>query len=89
MEERRLCENQKYGRADINQEWSGEEGLEAKWLSSYINKKISEFSINVKVTAEDEWIAEAYLETNYKNLTTKDFEQRVREYQAFKMENGL
>ncbi|PTF21820.1 HsdM family class I SAM-dependent methyltransferase [Staphylococcus cohnii] len=85
-----FVKTKKYGRADINQEWSGEEGLEAKWLSSYINKKeISEFSINVKVTAEDEWIAEAYLETNYKNLTTKDFEQRVREYQAFKMENGL
>lgn len=85
-----FVKTKKYGRADINNEWSGEEGLEKRWLSAFMNRKeISEQSINKKVTAEDEWLAETYLETDYSSLDMKVFEQAVREYQAFKMENGL
>lgn len=85
-----FVKTKKYGRSDINKQWSGENGLEQKWLSAFINRKeISQFSINKKVTAEDEWLSEAYLETEYSLLDIKIFEQSVREYQAFKMENDL
>ena len=61
-----------------------------QWLIAFVNRKeISQFSLNRKVIPEDEWIAEAYLETDYSLLDMKTFEKTVREYQAFKMENGL
>lgn len=85
-----FVKTKKYGRADINRQWSGEGGLESYWLSAYVNRKeIPEFSLSKKVTPEDEWIAEAYLETNYASLDLSAFEKTVRKYQAFKMENGL
>jgi type I restriction enzyme M protein len=85
-----FVKTKKYGRADVNNQWSGENGLEEQWLSAFVNRKeISQFSVNRKVTPEDEWIAEAYLETDYSLLDMKLFERTVREYQAFKMENGL
>lgn len=77
------------GRTDLYNVWSGENGLEEKWLYSFSNRKeIPEFSVNKKVSAEDEWIAEAYLETDYLNLKSSDFEQQVREYFAFKLVSG-
>ncbi|GIO43170.1 HsdM family class I SAM-dependent methyltransferase [Paenibacillus apis] len=85
-----FVKTKKYGRADVNKQWSGENGLMEYWLSAFINRKeITQFSVNRKVTPEDEWIAEAYLETDYSLLDMKAFEKTVREYQAFKMENGL
>lgn len=85
-----FVKTKKYGRADVNNQWSGENGLMEQWLSAFVNRKeITQFSVNRKVTPEDEWIAEAYLETDYSLLDMKAFERTVREYQAFKMENGL
>lgn len=85
-----FVKTKKYGRADVNNQWDGENGLMEKWLAAFVNRKeISQFSVNKKVTPEDEWIAEAYLETDYELLDMKAFERTVREYQAFKMENGL
>ncbi|HGF7778022.1 SAM-dependent methyltransferase [Enterococcus lactis] len=82
-----FVKTKKYGRADVNNEWTK---IEDYWLSSFINKKeISQFSVMKKVSAEDEWIAEAYLEPDYSQLSSNDFEKTVREYMAFKMENGL
>lgn len=79
-----------FGRTDINNEWSGEDGLEAYWLSAFINRKeVPQFSINKVVSAEDEWLAEAFLETDYTMLSESDFEKTVRQYYAFKLENNL
>ncbi|AZJ43545.1 class I SAM-dependent DNA methyltransferase [Bacillus velezensis] len=85
-----FVKTKKYGRADVNRQWDGEKGLERQWLNAFTNRKeIAEFSINKIVTPEDEWIAEAYLETDYSSLDMRAFEKTVRKYQAFKMENGL
>ena len=35
------------------------------------------------VTSEDEWVAEAYMETNYSKLTEEKFIQTVKDYVAF------
>ncbi|WP_339209508.1 N-6 DNA methylase [Paenibacillus sp. FSL K6-3182] len=85
-----FVKTKKYGRADVNNQWGGENRLEEQWLSAFMNRKeISQFSVNRKVTPEEEWIAEAYLETDYSLLGMKAFEQTVREYQAFKLEKRL
>lgn len=36
-----------------------------------------------QVTADDEWSAEAYLETDYSSISKRDFEILVREYAIF------
>jgi type I restriction enzyme M protein len=35
------------------------------------------------VSAEDEWCAEAYMETDYTSITQSDFEKAVREHALF------
>lgn len=85
-----FVKTKKYGRADINNRWSGDNGLEEQWLSAFMNRKeIPMFSVSRKVSAEDEWVAEAYLEPDYSALDVGAFERTVRQYQAFRMENGL
>ena len=42
-----------------------------------------------KVTYEDEWLAEAYMETDYSTLDFEDFEKVVRSYLAFLVDNGM
>ena len=36
-----------------------------------------------KVTAEDEWLAEAYMETDYNNLSESDFQQTINEFLSY------
>ena len=40
-------------------------------------------SVTKHVTAEDEWCAEAYMETDYSTLTERDFILKLRDYAAF------
>ena len=50
-----------FGRIDNNNNW---EEIKSKWIESYRNKEdIPGFSRKQKVTHEDEWCAEAYMET--------------------------
>ena len=36
-----------------------------------------------KVTAKDEWLAEAYMETDYSKLKADDFQKIINEYAAY------
>ena len=40
------------------------------------------------VTAEDEWCAEAYLETRYDRLTEDDFLETVKNFYLFNMKSA-
>ena len=63
--------------------------IEKHWLDLYFHRKAEKgFSAVRKVTAEDEWLAEAYMETDYSSLTEKDFEQVVRDYYAYIIKTG-
>ena len=42
-------------------------------------------SVIQKVTAADEWCAEAYMETDYSKLTQADFERVVRNYAIYRL----
>ena len=63
--------------------------IEKHWLDLYFHRKAEKgFSAVRKVTAADEWLAEAYMETDYSTLTEKDFAQVVRDYYAYLIKNG-
>ena len=63
--------------------------IEAKWLDLYRNRKTETgFSVVKKVTATDEWLCEAYMETDYSRLSDKDFEKTIREFYAFQIAVG-
>ena len=63
--------------------------IEKRWLDLYFHRTAEKgISAIRKVTADDEWLAEAYMETDYSTLTEKDFEQVVRNYCAYLIKNG-
>lgn len=68
------------GRIDIK----GWDDIEREWLYLYEHRltKVGK-SITKHVTAEDEWCAEAYMETDYSTLTEQDFILKMRDYAAF------
>lgn len=59
------------------------------WLELYKNKKELEgLSVMKKITAEDEWLAEAYMKTDYSKLDDKDFQRTIKDYYAYLIKNG-
>jgi type I restriction-modification system DNA methylase subunit len=55
-----------------------------KWTSSYRNKtSVPGISVMQKVSAGDEWCAEAYMETDYSKLTKEDFIKTIKDYVAY------
>ena len=75
------------GRIDAYGKWKD---IKEKWLSNFINRKREPgFSINKIVTADMEWSAEAYMETDYSKLSDKDFEQAVLDYVTFLHQNKI
>lgn len=73
------------GRVDIKNRW---DEIEKGWLSLYEHRetKIGK-SITKKVSAADEWCAEAYMETDYSNLSEENFIDALRDYAAFLIQN--
>lgn len=58
--------------------------VENLWLDLYKNKRVEPgLSVMHKVTWKDEWLAEAYMETDYTKLEEKHFQQVVNDYIAF------
>lgn len=59
---------------------------EKLWLDLYFNRREQlGLSVIKEVSYDDEWLAEAYMETDYSTLTQSDFEQVVKNYVAFKI----
>ena len=73
------------GRVDIKNRW---DDIEKEWLSLYEHRetKIGK-SVTQKVSAEDEWCAEPYMETDYSTLSDKDFIKKIVDYSAFLVQN--
>lgn len=70
------------GRIDAFGKW---QNIKAEWVFSYINRKEKlGFSVNKVVTAEDEWCAEAYMETDYSKLSKDDFRLSLKSFLVFK-----
>jgi type I restriction-modification system DNA methylase subunit len=82
-----LVKRKKLGRIDAYGKW---EKIENEWLKLYREKDVKAgLSVKRCVTHADEWVAEAYLETDYSKLNQADFEKKIKEYVSFKFLNGV
>lgn len=62
---------------------------EEKWLNLYKNKReVPGLSAMQRVTWEDEWLAEAYMETDYSELNQENFQKVVNEYLGYCISSG-
>lgn len=69
------------GRIDVYEKWGS---IKEKWLDSYINRRtVPGLSVTRKVNANDEWCAEAYMQTDYSALSKHDFLNTIKEYVLF------
>lgn len=60
-----------------------------QWLSLYKNRReIPGLSVMHRVTWKDEWLAEAYMETDYSILTENDFQKVLNDYLSYLIKNG-
>lgn len=81
-----FVKRKKMGRIDYYDRW---DSIEKEWLDLYESKKAVDGKSAIQcVTAEDEWLCEAYMKTDYSKLTQQDFEQTVRAYLAYLVKNG-
>jgi len=55
----------------------------------YKNKReVPGLSVMKKVSHDDEWLAEAYMETDYSNLNESDFQSVINSYVAYLVKEG-
>lgn len=79
------------GRVEMTDEkgnslWAKTEEL---WLDLYKNrKKVAGLSVMQKIGWKDEWLAEAYMETDYSSLKSDDFEKTIRDYYSYIIKDG-
>lgn len=60
--------------------------IEEKWLNAYFKRlNITGLSVTRTVSWEDEWLAEAYMETDYSLLNKREFEKTVKNYLVFQL----
>ena len=62
---------------------------EEKWLYLYRNRKTEPgLSVTHKVNENDEWLAEAYMEKYYNDLSENDFQKSINNYIAYLIKKG-
>lgn len=63
--------------------------IEEKWLDLYRNRKVQlGYSVMKAVTADDEWLAEAYMDTPYERLKRSDFQATVNDFLSYLVKEG-
>lgn len=73
--------------ADGVGEWAK---VERMWIDTYRNRDvIPGFSARRKVGGSDEWLCEAYMDTDYSRLTDADFRREVNAYRAYLITSEL
>ena len=74
------------GRVDIKNKWSN---IEKEWLSLYENRlEKPGLSSKKQISYNDEWLCEAYMETDYSKLTERDFEKTIRNFLSYTVQVG-
>jgi hypothetical protein len=78
-----LVKTKHKGRIDLNNQWGN---IREQWVESFRNRDENPgLSVKKKVDANDEWCAEAYMETDYSNINKDDFEKTIKQYSLFKL----
>lgn len=81
-----FVKRKKLGRVDALNKW---DEIRTKWLSLYRDSdEVPGLSAKKAVKHSDEWLAEAYMETDYSLLTQENFEQTVRDYFSYLVKVG-
>lgn len=76
----------KLGRIDKFSKW---QSIKKEWIRLYKEKEIKKgMSAKHPVAWQDEWLCEAYMETDYSNLSQADFQRTVNNYFAFLIKSG-
>ncbi len=64
------------------------EKIKNLWLNAFVNRKeIKGISVNQSITADSEWCAESYMETDYSVLNRDEFATIVLDYATFLLKN--
>lgn len=76
------------GRIDFTRKY--ENSIKKIWLDAYFNRteKLG-LSVLQKVSSKDEWLVEAYMQTDYTMLSIDHFEQSIKDYITYKFYNNL
>lgn len=75
------------GRIDANNEWPT---IRDHWVETYRNRdNIAGECVKQYVNFNDEWCAEAYMETDYSIISKHHFEETVKKFMLFKLENDV
>ncbi len=64
------------------------ENIKKDWLEMFRRKGIAGKSVWKKVSKDDEWCAEGYLQTDYSDVTEDEFEKELKKYWMFKALNN-
>lgn len=68
-----------------NSKWRS---IEENWLKLFRNKRIVDgLSATAEVNSSDEWLCEAYMKTDYSQLTQKHFQRVVNNYISYLVKN--
>lgn len=81
-----FVKRKKLGRIDAYNKW---QSIEQEWLKLYRNKKVvAGLSAMQCVTHKDEWLCEAYMNTDFTTLSQDDFQQTINDYLSHLVKEG-
>lgn len=81
-----FVKRKKMGRIDYYNKW---DDIEKEWLDLYETKRVVDGKSALQcVKANDEWLCEAYMKTDYSALRQQDFQQTINDYLAYLVKNG-
>lgn len=81
-----FVKRKKLGRVDAYNRW---ESIKAQWLHLYREKEVIDgVTAKACVDAEMEWLCEAYMKTDYSQLTQEDFQATLNDYLAYLVKEG-
>lgn len=82
-----FVKEKKQGRIDKFGRWNS---IKHEWIENYQRRReIDGISIVKKTNHKDEWLAEAYIKTDYSKVSEVCFEETIRNYLGFLVKNGL
>ncbi|WP_029513265.1 HsdM family class I SAM-dependent methyltransferase [Mycoplasmopsis primatum] len=62
----------------------------AQWINTFRNREqIPGFSIIKRVDENDEWLPEAYMETDYSQISEENFVKTIREFLSYKVKKPI
>ena len=74
------------GRIDRDHQWPQ---IRDRWVETFRNREVyAGESVLQMVGPEDEWVAEAYMETDYSGITEADFEKVLMDYALFTLKGA-